>query len=125
MGHLRLSAVTKSFGKALKVRHNDPDDLEKKLSRVPENKGKLVDILKYHVVSGRVYSDQLANGEVPTLGGEHLTVDLEHGVRIDKANVKAADIDTTNGVIHVIDSVILPPAGDQASISKQADIAAR
>ena len=74
----------------------------------PENKHKLVDILKYHVVSGRVYSDQLKNGQVATLGGSKIKVDLEHGVRINESTVKAADIETTNGVIHVIDKVLLP-----------------
>lgn len=76
---------------------------------LPENRDKLVAILKYHVVAGRVYSDQLANGGVATLGGSKVTVKLGKGkVMINEAQVTAADLDTTNGVIHVIDKVLLP-----------------
>lgn len=76
---------------------------------LPENRDKLVAILKYHVVAGRVYSDQLANGGVATLGGSKVTVMLGKGkVMINEAQVTAADLDTTNGVIHVIDKVLLP-----------------
>jgi len=74
----------------------------------PENRDKLVSILKYHVVSGRVYSDQLSNGKVATLSGSKLTVDLHDGARINDARVAVANLDTTNGVVHVIDRVLLP-----------------
>jgi len=75
----------------------------------PENRDKLVAILKYHVVSGRVYSDQLENGEVKTLQGSAIIISLkEKGAFIDQSRVAAADIETTNGVIHVIDKVLLP-----------------
>jgi uncharacterized surface protein with fasciclin (FAS1) repeats len=76
----------------------------------PENKQKLVDILKYHVVSGRVYSDQAVQaGRATTLQGQQLeaTVTAE-GLRINDALVIQADLDTANGVIHVVDSVLLP-----------------
>ncbi|MFT7464403.1 MAG: transforming growth factor-beta-induced protein [Pseudohongiellaceae bacterium] len=76
---------------------------------LPENLDKLVSILKYHVVSGRVYSDQLKNGGVDTLQGSHVQVDLnDNGAFINKSKVIVADIGTTNGVIHVIDNVLLP-----------------
>ena len=76
---------------------------------LPENRDKLVAILKYHVVSGRVYADQLENGRVKTLGASKVTVALKKDrAMIDKATVVKADIDATNGVVHVIDSVLLP-----------------
>jgi uncharacterized surface protein with fasciclin (FAS1) repeats len=75
----------------------------------PENKHKLAAILKYHVVKGRVYSDQLSNGGVETLGGPSVQVHLgEAGVLVNDSKVAMADIETTNGVIHVIDKVLLP-----------------
>jgi transforming growth factor-beta-induced protein len=76
----------------------------------PENKDKLVAVLTYHVVNGRIYSDQLENGEAATLQGSKIkiNVDKKTGVSIDRSKVTAADIETTNGVIHVIDKVLLP-----------------
>ena len=78
----------------------------------PENKEMLVKILTYHVVSGRVMAAdvvKLKNGtKVKTLNGKSLTVGLKKGVMVDKANVVKTDIKASNGVIHVIDSVILP-----------------
>ena len=75
----------------------------------PENKDKLAAILTYHVVAGRAYSDQLENGAIESLQGSKLTVRVgEHGVTVGDATVASADIDTTNGVIHVIDRVLLP-----------------
>lgn len=74
----------------------------------PENKDKLVAILKYHVVPGRIYADQLESGHVATLGGAEFAVDLSRGVRINNAGVQTADIEASNGVIHVIDKVLLP-----------------
>jgi len=76
---------------------------------LPENRDKLVAVLKYHVVAGRVYSDQLANGKVATLQGSKLTVALKKdGAFLNESRVTAADIETSNGVIHVIDKVLLP-----------------
>lgn len=77
---------------------------------LPENREKLAGILKYHVVSGRVFSDAAAKGAtVKTLNGQEVTTKSEGGkVTVNGANVVAADIDSSNGVIHVIDSVILP-----------------
>jgi transforming growth factor-beta-induced protein len=75
-----------------------------------ENKDKLAAILKFHVVSGRVFSDAAAKGAtVKTLNGQEVTTKSEGGkVMVQNATVTAADIDSTNGVIHVIDTVILP-----------------
>jgi uncharacterized surface protein with fasciclin (FAS1) repeats len=81
------------------------DDLLK-----PENKDKLVSILTYHVVPGAVMSGDLTNGMTPaTVNGATVTIMTEGGVTVNGANVTTADIEATNGVIHVIDAVILPP----------------
>ncbi|HYE61408.1 MAG TPA: fasciclin domain-containing protein [Phycisphaerales bacterium] len=76
----------------------------------PENKDKLAAILKYHVVSGRVFSDAAAKGaNVATLQGQKVQTKGKDGkVTVEGATVTAADIDASNGVIHVIDTVILP-----------------
>jgi len=78
----------------------------------PENKDKLVAILKYHVVAGRVFSNEVLNKkELKTVQGGLLTTQNNNGsTKISGANLIAADIDAANGVIHVIDSVLLPPA---------------
>ncbi len=69
----------------------------------------LTDILTYHVVSGNVQSGDLANGLVPTLNGSNVIVNLTAGVMINNAMVTVADVAATNGVVHVIDAVLLPP----------------
>ena len=75
----------------------------------PENKEKLQGILKYHVVSGKVMAADVTAGEVEMLSGDKATIKVAEGVvTIDKAKVVKTDIVGTNGVIHVIDSVILP-----------------
>jgi uncharacterized surface protein with fasciclin (FAS1) repeats len=78
----------------------------------PENKDKLVAILKYHVISGKVMSTDLKNGmEAGTVEGEKIKVTLNNkGAKINNANVVAADVKASNGVVHVIDQVILPPS---------------
>lgn len=75
----------------------------------PENKDQLAAILKLHVISGKVTSDQLAGQviEAETLGGT-VTVDGTDGVTVEGATVTQADVMAANGVIHVIDTVILP-----------------
>ena len=77
----------------------------------PENKEKLAAILKFHVVPGRVFSnDVLSKKEFKTVHGGMLTAGLKKGVpTINGAGLIATDIDASNGVIHVIDSVMLPP----------------
>ena len=76
----------------------------------PENKQKLVNILKYHVVSGRVYANQAAEaGQATTLLGSAIETTVSaDGLRINDSLVVNGDLETANGVIHVIDSVLLP-----------------
>ena len=75
----------------------------------PENKDQLVSILTYHVVPGMVISGDLSNNMMAaTVQGGEVTIMTEGGVTVDGANVVQADIETSNGVIHVIDGVILP-----------------
>ena len=78
----------------------------------PENKDKLAAILTYHVVPGRVFSiDALKAGSAQTVQGGKLHIKAtDSGARVNDANLAAFDIDTSNGVIHVIDSVLLPKA---------------
>ncbi|MEM6383703.1 MAG: fasciclin domain-containing protein [Pseudomonadota bacterium] len=75
-----------------------------------ENRDQLIAILTYHVVPGKVMSSDLS-GEmmVGTVEGSEVTIDATSGVTINGANVVTADIEASNGVIHVIDAVILPP----------------
>jgi uncharacterized surface protein with fasciclin (FAS1) repeats len=77
---------------------------------LPENKAKLVQILTYHVVAGQVMAADVVNVDsAKTLEGSSITVTVsDDGVRIDNANVVKTDIKTSNGVIHVIDTVIMP-----------------
>ena len=76
----------------------------------PENKSKLADILTYHVLSGKVMSSDIIGKklEVSMVNGSTAEIDATDGVKIAGANVIQADIETSNGVIHVIDAVILP-----------------
>lgn len=77
----------------------------------PENKDILVKILNYHVVPGKVTSTDLKSGEVKTIegGAVNVKVDSAAGVMVNDAKVVQPDIQASNGVIHVIDRVILPP----------------
>ena len=77
---------------------------------LPENKDQLVAVLTYHVVPGKVMSADLAGKtlEAETVQGTSVAIDATDGVTVDGANVIAADVEATNGVIHVIDAVILP-----------------
>jgi transforming growth factor-beta-induced protein len=76
----------------------------------PENKAKLQAVLKYHVVAGRVFSDQaLKAGEATTLQGGMLKIELDgETARVNGAQLVATDVQASNGVIHVIDRVLLP-----------------
>jgi uncharacterized surface protein with fasciclin (FAS1) repeats len=75
----------------------------------PENKEKLASILTYHVVAGKVMSKDLSNGQkAKTVNGQEITVAIGNGVKIENATVLTADLEASNGVIHVIDSVIMP-----------------
>jgi len=76
---------------------------------LPENKEQLRSILTYHVVPGKVMSGDLSNGmTATTVQGSDVTIMVNDGVSINGANVTTADVEASNGVIHVIDSVILP-----------------
>lgn len=77
----------------------------------PENKAQLVKILTYHVVPGKVMSSDLKNGQMAkTVEGSSIKVTLKDGkAMINNATVTAADIIADNGVVHVIDTVIMPP----------------
>jgi uncharacterized surface protein with fasciclin (FAS1) repeats len=69
----------------------------------------LTKILLYHVVSGKVMAADAAKlTSAKTVEGSELTIDASHGVKINNATVTAADIDASNGVIHVIDTVLIP-----------------
>ncbi|MFA3918945.1 fasciclin domain-containing protein [Ruegeria hyattellae] len=75
----------------------------------PENKDQLVAILTYHVVPGKVMSGDLTDDmSAATVQGGTVTIDLDNGVMVNDANVVTPDIEAENGVIHVIDKVILP-----------------
>ena len=78
----------------------------------PENKQKLKDILTYHVVQGNVKSTDLTNNMMPkTLNGAEAKVMINgSSVMINEANVTMPDVAATNGVVHVIDKVLLPPS---------------
>tara|TARA_B100001146_G_C16000256_1_gene356407 strand:- start:84 stop:581 length:498 start_codon:yes stop_codon:yes gene_type:complete len=76
----------------------------------PENKAKLVSILAYHVIPGKIMSGDIAGKKisVKTVQGSEISVDAMYGVKINDSNVVSADIAATNGVIHVIDKVLIP-----------------
>ncbi|WP_170751044.1 fasciclin domain-containing protein [Ruegeria lacuscaerulensis] len=77
---------------------------------LPENKDQLVEILTYHVVPAKVMSGDIAGkrAKVLTVQGDRLSVNAKRGVKVNDAEVIQADIETSNGVIHVVDAVILP-----------------
>lgn len=83
---------------------------------LPENKDQLTAILLYHVVAGSVTSDVVVTlDSAATVNGASVAITTsDMGVMVDAATVTAVDILASNGVIHVIDSVILPPAGPTA-----------
>lgn len=78
----------------------------------PENKAQLASILKYHVIPGRVYaSGAISAGSAKTAQGSSVIFDIRDGrLIVDGATISATNIDASNGVVHVIDSVILPPS---------------
>jgi len=80
------------------------DDLLK-----PENKEKLKRVLSYHVVSGELLSQNLKAGEVTTLAEVPVEISIEDGIRVNDAKVATPDLKASNGIIHVIDKVLLPP----------------
>ncbi|MFD2532797.1 fasciclin domain-containing protein [Gracilimonas halophila] len=82
----------------------------------PENKDQLTAVLTYHVVGAEVMSGDLEDGmQAETVQGSEITIDISYGnVMVDNAKVAMADIDASNGVVHVIDTVILPPSIKEA-----------
>ena len=74
----------------------------------PENKATLAKVLTYHVVAGKVMAADVKAGMVKTVQGSSITVATMGGVKVDAANVVKTDIAADNGVIHVIDTVIMP-----------------
>jgi len=80
---------------------------------LPENKNALADILTYHVVEGIVHSSAITSDvNVTALNGDDIMVTTTDGVKVNGANVIATDVLANNGIIHVIDAVILPPSED-------------
>ena len=78
------------------------------LDALLKDKAKLTAVLTYHVVAGKVMAADVKAGKVKTVQGSELTVSTTGGVMVDGAKVSATDIVADNGVIHVIDSVIIP-----------------
>lgn len=83
---------------------------------LPENKETLTKILTYHVVPGEVTSDQVTAGDVATVEGQDVTLGTDGGVTVNDATVVTADVAASNGVIHVIDAVLIPPDVDPATL---------
>ncbi len=78
------------------------------LDALLKDKAKLTAVLTYHVVPGKVMAADVKAGNVKTVQGSEITITTMGGVMVDKAKVTATDIVADNGVIHVIDSVIMP-----------------
>jgi uncharacterized surface protein with fasciclin (FAS1) repeats len=85
---------------------------------LPENKELLTKILTYHVVSGKVMAADITDGDVATVEGSNVMLVTTSGVKVNDANVVSADVPASNGVIHAIDAVILPPGVDVAALTK-------
>ena len=77
---------------------------------LPENKDVLIQVLTYHVVPGALMSTDLETGNVETVEGSEVAVDIADTVTVNNANVVVADVEASNGVIHIIDRVIIPPS---------------
>ena len=86
---------------------------------LPENKALLAQILTYHVVSGMVMAADVTDGDVATVEGSKIKLSTMGGVSVNGAKVVAADVAASNGVIHAIDAVILPPGVDVAKLIKK------
>jgi uncharacterized surface protein with fasciclin (FAS1) repeats len=89
----------------------------------PENKAQLAAILKYHVVPGKYDAGRITRARAKQFGiksvqGSNIEVDISKGVKVSGANVLKTDVIATNGIIHVIDAVILPPKPKTAARRK-------
>lgn len=92
-----------------------PEGLLAKLL-LPENIAVLTAILTYHVVPGMVMSTDVTAGDVATVEGSTIAITTDYGVMVNGANVVAVDVAASNGVIHVIDAVIVPPTVDLSTL---------
>jgi uncharacterized surface protein with fasciclin (FAS1) repeats len=81
-----------------------------------ENRDVLVAILTYHVVAGKVTSAEVASGAAPTVEGSNIELTVGNGIKVNGATVVLADVESSNGVIHVIDQVLLPPTVDVSKL---------
>lgn len=88
--------------------------LEKLL--LEENRAVLISILTYHVVSGKVTSAEVASGSVATVEGSTIELMVGNGLQVNGANVAIADVEASNGVIHAIDQVLVPPTVDVSKL---------
>lgn len=86
---------------------------------MPEHKDHLVQLLTYHVVAGQVMAADIMDGDVKTVEGSTVKLATMDGVMVNDAKVISADVMASNGVIHAIDKVILPPKFDVAGILKK------
>lgn len=84
---------------------------------LPENKDALVKILTYHVVPGTVLAADITDGDVATVEGQNVTLSTANGVTVNGATVVTADVLADNGVIHVIDAVLVPSDVDVAALT--------
>jgi uncharacterized surface protein with fasciclin (FAS1) repeats len=85
---------------------------------LPENKETLAKILTYHVVAAMVMSSDVTDGDVATFEGQKIKLSTMGGVTVNGATVVIPDVSASNGVIHAIDAVILPPGVDVAALLK-------
>ena len=92
-----------------------PEGLLAKLL-LPENIAVLTAILTYHVVPGMVMSTDVAAGDVATVEGSTIAITTDMGVMVNGATVVEVDLTASNGVIHVIDAVIVPPTVDLSTL---------
>jgi uncharacterized surface protein with fasciclin (FAS1) repeats len=92
-----------------------PEGLLEKLL-LPENVAVLTSILTYHVVAGNVLSTDVVAGDAASVEGSNLALTTDMGVKVNDATVIQADVTASNGVIHVIDKVLVPPTVDLAAL---------
>ena len=92
-----------------------PAGLLEKLLK-PENKAVLAQILTYHVVSGKVLASDIKDGAVASVEGSELTFSTTGGIMVHDARITTPDVPASNGVIHVIDKVLLPAGIDIAAL---------
>ena len=86
---------------------------------LPENKALLAQILTYHVVAGKVMAADVTDSDVATVEGQTVKLSTADGVTVNGATVVVADVAASNGVIHAIDAVILPPGVDVTKLIKK------